>query len=132
MAKSRNRQGSTHSPSREAADFANPLEGLLTDPNLTRSGRLTAIEDRRQWTPGRFTIPKTARHVARLVMAIPSTRSKSFPGRQEVYRFAVPQQVAVCARRQIRKEVIHAKGVAGKRVRRPKRNAWSSVSCRRK
>lgn len=130
LAKSRSRKGSTQSPSREAADFANPLDGLLTGSNPTRSGRLMAVEDRRLYSPERFTLPRTARHVARVVMAQPSTKAKDL-GR-EVQQFRIPKQVAVCARREIRKQVIHAKGIAGTKVRRPKRNAWSNVSCRRK
>lgn len=126
MAKNR-KTGSTQRPSREATDFANSFPSyfeLLTVPNPTRSGRLTAIEDRRTFSPGRVTVPRTPRQAARMSMQ-PS-------GKVEVYSFNLPKSVAICARRAIRKQVIHAKGVAGKSVRKPRRNAFSSISCKRK
>lgn len=130
MARSRSRQGSTQGPSRETADFANSFE-LLTGPNTPRSGRLMAIEDRRAYTPARVPVSRTTKVAARIAMLAPSGRPADAPGKQ-VYAFKIPRQVAVCARREIRKQVIHALGVAGKKVRRPRRNAFSSISCRRK
>lgn len=131
MAKNR-KSGSTHRPSRDPSAIANSFPSyfeLLTVPNLTRSGRLTAIEDRRTFSPGRVTSPRTPRQVARMSMH----PARQASGRKvEVYSFDLPRSVAICARRAIRKQVIHAKGVAGSKVRRPKRNAFSSISCRRK
>lgn len=47
-------------------------------------------------------------------------------------RFKVPESVSLCDRRRRRREVLHAKGVAGRRgLRGPRRNVWSSVSCER-
>lgn len=44
--------------------------------------------------------------------------------------FAAPQNVQICVSRGIRKEVMHAKGVAGKRgLRKPKFNSYSKVRC---
>lgn len=43
--------------------------------------------------------------------------------------FAVPKRVAICIRRKDRREVLFAKGVGGGRVRKPRRNAWSSIKC---
>jgi len=44
--------------------------------------------------------------------------------------FQAPQNVAVCVQRGIRKEVLHAKGVAGKtNLKAPKRGPYSGVSC---
>lgn len=50
------------------------------------------------------------------------------PGRLS---FAEPDLVSLCAKRKIRKQVLHAKGKtgAGVRKRRPRRNFWSSISC---
>jgi len=44
--------------------------------------------------------------------------------------FAAPAGVAVCVQRHQRKEIMHAKGYAGGRVRRGRRNSLSSVRCR--
>lgn len=47
--------------------------------------------------------------------------------------FADPSRVSLCARRYVRKAVLHAKGIAGSRVnrfRKRRRNAYSSISCR--
>lgn len=46
--------------------------------------------------------------------------------------FADPMKVSVCVRRETRKRVMHALGKAGGRVRPPKRNEFSEISCRRK
>lgn len=44
--------------------------------------------------------------------------------------FKVPDRVLICVRRRRRREVIHALGVAGGRVRRPRLNRFSSISCK--
>ena len=44
--------------------------------------------------------------------------------------FAIPEKVMRCVRRKQRKEVLHAKGIAGSRVsRRRRRDGWSNVDC---
>lgn len=60
--------------------------------------------------------------------SVGSQRARSFS--RGVFRFAIPNKVAVCVRRKRRREVLHAlkrtrKG-AGARKR---RNYWSDVSC---
>lgn len=54
---------------------------------------------------------------------------KQVLGFNKGYRFAHPQEVAVCARRGIRREVLLAKGKGGAKHRRPRRNQWSNVKC---
>ena len=45
-------------------------------------------------------------------------------------RYVVPRDAVICARRKIRKEVIFAKGKAGRGgQRRPRRNDYSNVVC---
>lgn len=45
--------------------------------------------------------------------------------------YAHPRALPLCSRREQRREILHALGVAGRRgLRPPKRNAFSSVSCR--
>lgn len=42
-----------------------------------------------------------------------------------------PKKVALCVRRAVRKQVLHARGVAGSRVSRPRYRWDSRISCRR-
>lgn len=86
--------------------------------------------DRRFYNPVRSTAPVPAfrRSATRLVAPMVARRgvaAKVFAAP----RFAAPRSVMLCRRRQSRKEVIHAKGIAGSRVRRPRRNEWSAVPC---
>lgn len=132
MAKSRKRQSATR---RDASVVANDPGSLLASFDPLRSGRdLQVIEDRRRFTPARSKL-FTPRQVARVFMTMPGRRRLSKPPKKfgpEVPAFVLPRSTVVCVRRAIRKQVIHAKGVAGRKVRRPKRNAVSRISCRRK
>lgn len=91
---------------------------------------LSLIEDRRQFHPlGPFR-PASAprRALSRVVIKNPSVPFR----RPDVFGFAVPQKVALCVRRQERREVLFAKRKTGAGARSPKRrNYWSSISCKR-
>lgn len=132
MAKSRKRNSETR---RDASVIASGPRPLLASIDPLRSGRsLTAIEDRRLFTPG-IRRPMTPRQVARVLMRPPSRRGSRKAEKlhsPEVYAFHLPRTTAICVRRAIRKQVIHALGVAGSKVRRPKRNQYSKISCRRR
>lgn len=43
--------------------------------------------------------------------------------------FKQPEQVAVCVQRGVRREVLHAKGIAGGHVRPGRRGPYSNVRC---
>jgi len=79
--------------------------------------------DRRQFTPDASTAPPRA---------VTRNASKVVAGKQPAaVRFSDPQFVGICARRQIRKEVLHAlkrtrKGAGSKKHF----NFWSKVSCK--
>jgi len=45
--------------------------------------------------------------------------------------FQAPGRVVVCVQRRVRKEVLHANGISGSRVRRGRRTADSRISCGR-
>lgn len=82
--------------------------------------------DRRTYHPaGSFLRPVSAKRAHSRLVIPPSADLSHRIG------FAVPNKVAVCVRRQQRKEVIHALGLtgrgAGARVRR--RGPWSDVEC---
>lgn len=113
---------------------------------LPRSSRaLLHVEDRRLFEPGVRPF-RTLRSRARLVVAprprakpsvakrsdAPRRHSAFFSGVPARIAFKAPERVLVCIRRQRRKEVLHAKGKAGKvGQRKPRRSAASSISCRR-
>lgn len=92
---------------------------------LPRSGPiLQQIEDRRRYTPSPW-IVATAREPARVVV----DRSRYSPF--IAHRFVKAERVLVCLRRKIRREVMHALGIAGGDVRPPRRNELSKISCKR-
>lgn len=115
---------------RDLSAIANSDE-LLSPLPATRSGRgLLAVEDRRTFYPSSFRPAVTPRQVAVIIQARPKVSS---PNRFNPWlSFKAPESVAICIRRARRKQVLHAKGVAGfKKIRRRRRTAHSSVSCKR-
>lgn len=118
-------------------------------PQTTRSipdVPLAQIEDRRLFHPLRQYRPPRRLDGTTARIGVADRR----PSRQQVKRsfatkqhhairsqtkgfltFQEPANVVVCVRRQRRKEVLFATGGAGKRSKRPpRRNAFSSISCR--
>lgn len=124
-------------PSTESDFLSLPL------PSLPRVPRLSLLEDRRLFTPSPLGSPlpfrpalrsnfKPARLVVDTNVNRPgrSTWPAAFPSWK--LAFQAPRGVMVCVRRHIRREVIHALGKAGIRgQKKPRRTAYSSVSCRR-
>lgn len=75
---------------------------------------------------------------ARVVVATPKIQPQPLSGRPNLQglgllpglRFFMPSRVAVCVQRNIRKEVLHSKKIAGKNgLKAPRRSANSSISC---
>lgn len=94
------------------------------------------VEDRRTWTPERYRPAKALNRAAtRLLPGIPSGPSSQFriPLLSPVIRFAKAASIPICRRRFIRRQVMHALGLAGRRGvgrGRPRhRNEFSGVSC---
>lgn len=87
---------------------------------------LQALEDRRRWHPERWGQPTraTVRAATRVVV-------KPSPGPVLTSRlaYADPKRIALCNRRQTRKEVIHALGKAGGGNKPPTRKPSSEISC---
>lgn len=133
-----------------------PLEGARWDLirqnlglSVTRTRRsplfdftpweLEAPQDLREWHPDPAgSLPRTVTgQRARLVVHPPgkraSGRSRPFQAHSPVPHaigFHAPHRVWICIRRRIRKQVLHAFGIAGSRgLRRPRRNQWSGVFC---
>jgi len=105
---------------------------------------LLEFEDRRTWYPGAhiptgYAPPRTFfGSPARVVLGGPRSGflgpSRPLRGAYPSFRvgFEHPRSTLVCVRRQQRREVLHAKRVAGRSgLRPPRRSIFSSVSCRR-
>lgn len=94
---------------------------------------LQAYEDRRFFHPDRAMRPVVSfvRSASRVVA---KQRVKFVQPSQTkaILAFDEPRRVIVCLRRRIRREVLHASGFAGsgRPMRKPRRNALSSISCR--
>lgn len=101
----------------------------------TNNFALSLIEDRRTHYPGLspYKRPVAAYSVnkpARLKLVEPNRYGPPAQTKATI-AFQDPKSLPLCTRRAVRKEVLHAKGVAGsKHLRKPKRNEWSDVSCR--
>jgi hypothetical protein len=97
-----------------------------------RSKKYIVPTDRRTYTPLRA-VPMAMRidgkHAA---IDRRSVNTRTRTGTQKpvrVFAFRDAQKVAICVRRKERREVIHAKGISGGKVRRGRRNEFSSVRC---
>lgn len=108
----------------------------VTEDNLEtprrRRPNLRQVEDRRQWHPeGPRRAPGARNRFApRLVTPGWVPLGGDLPTAK--IGFADPLNVAVCVRRKQRREVLFAKHKAGRRgQRRPKRNWFSNIKCRR-
>lgn len=93
---------------------------------------LSDIEDRRQYNPSRYAAARGLSKGSAFVQAGEargSRSSKKFA--PDVFRFTRPNNVAVCVRRQRRKEVLFALKRTGKGSKsRRHRNSLSDVSCK--
>jgi len=107
-------------------DLTKPIASPLgLHPTPLRREVLT-LEDRRRYNPNRQHAPAAAaRSGDRRLTPVPP------PGALSRINFAKPNNVAICVRRKIRKEVIHAKRIAGKRgLAGGKWNWHSKVGCK--
>lgn len=133
---------------RDTIDIANPVKdrfpyerGLILLSSPTRSIddlsniQLSTIEDRREFNPTDYQVRTMSGAPHRLALydkrvmrkqayvadrALHPSQTKARIG------FATPQNVLVCVRRKMRKEVLFALGKAGGGARRPPRRNWTS------
>lgn len=91
---------------------------------------LTLSEDRRVWHPLRAYRPAANVHGAQHQLQV-SSPARVYSGVVPVgVSFRGSQKVLVCIRRKIRRQVMHALGVAGSvGLRRPRRNWTSEIHC---
>lgn len=107
--------------------------GAMPWSAVSTSSPFLVMEDRRTFHPLRDLRPVASfvKSAARVV----AKQRVNFPQPSQtkaILAFADPRRVLVCLRRRIRREVLHAKRVAGsgKAMRKPRRNSLSSISCR--
>lgn len=118
MSKSKNRN------TRARHAFANRRLSLRP---LSTSRPSLSFEDRRTFHPdGLLRSPRVIGTTFHSLTATP-TRSRSVPFG---VGFVTPHKVLLCVRRKLRREVMFAKGGAGRRrMRKPNRNYYSDVRC---
>lgn len=108
---------------------------LPTVSYKTNNFALTLVEDRRTHYPGLSPFKRPVQQMAvgrpaRLKL-IQDPRYNAPSQTKGLVAFSEPDKLPLCIRRKVRKQVIHAKGVAGsKNLKKPHRNEWSDVSCR--
>lgn len=138
-------EGAYRSTGRETFAFARrslPLSSVFSFDSGRRSSFLSELEDRRTWNPeGEYRPARgytASRHRLAIVSGVPraevrpAARPRPFFGVPSGVGFENPVRVMVCVRRKQRREVIHAKGVAGKKGLSPPRfSFYSTVSCKR-
>lgn len=130
MARRRRRSGERDDNSIATDTVLPSLSSFLSSP-LPET--VLEVEDRRLWHPE----PDLVQGLSKLAPTVVAKPAKARPGGRtgpspDVFKFAVPEKVAVCVRRKQRREVIFAKGRAGKgaKARYRRRNDRSNVSCR--
>lgn len=109
---------------------------LRLPPRLP-SSRLLLYEDRRQFHPeGVYARPATF-DGSRQRIGVSSSpnvnkrKGRSRPFFKPILAFEHPLRVVLCARRKIRKEVLHALGKSGRGgQRKPRYSYYSSISCK--
>lgn len=114
-----------------------PLVGGLASDSDARYWRPEHAYERPFWAStraaARVSGPELGVYPVRtgfVVGSEPNTQSSAPRGRMAQF-FGVPRQVAVCVRRAERREVLHARGVAGRSGQRTPSYSWrSSVRCR--
>lgn len=132
---------------REAVDFAN-ADAL---PQLNRSSRyfysnphleraLNDVQDYRRFDFDNDFPPRDiSGYPSRIVAGDTFSAPRRRPAHRNIFkllsptiRFDNPSATVTCIRRQRRKEVIHALGVAGSKTAKPKWTSDSKVSCKRR
>lgn len=100
---------------------------------LRRDGLISnlTVGDRRLYTPAR-TLPTALTKNGSIsnVFRYSKKPTKARPRGRAFFSFEDVRRTMVCVRRKERREVIHAKGVSGGRVRKGRRNEFSNVKCR--
>lgn len=125
--------------SRRRRGILNSTNRRLLDVAMTPIDWRT-VEDRRQWHPDGLNRPAAAfrnqRHRLIYAESTDARRRRNAAKKGSLYPsprigFADPHKILICARRQIRKQVLHALRKVGKGIgrKKPKFNQYSKVGC---
>lgn len=128
---------------RDTSAIANPVRSRGLHVRRTFEPSLSPVLDRRSFNFGldyptlnvwgsrnRFVIPTSSNYSTR------ATGRERFHSRNPFRTLSPrvvisrPDTVLVCIRRNRRREVIHARGIAGSRVRKPRANSLTKYHCR--
>lgn len=136
MAKrSRKSKRSTPTPARRDARVIARRSLPLRSSVLPLSGRrLSAVVDRRLFRPGPVTKLRDSRGAVKRTEVLPRRAVPRAERRRRERRLKLrfPEVTPLCVRRERRKEVLHAKRVAGRSgLRRGEWSPFSFVSCKR-
>lgn len=113
-----------------------PLSELITDSIRRRDYRRSVldrgVEDRRMFHPLReIRSPRSVVGGSTTLKPRFTPASKASLMPDSGLGFFAPQKVMLCVRRRVRREVLHAKKIAGGRgFRAPRFNFWSTISCK--
>lgn len=120
--------------SRDAISVSTGIDDFIVPVRNVQRSELQEIEDRREFYPSLLHGFKPARNVGGLFYSLVFPRKPATTARRGRSRLAFfsYRPMMICLRRDERKRVLHAMGVAGGRVRKGKRNYYSGISCRRK
>lgn len=104
------------------------LPSLPTFESASVWSDASGVEDRRQYHPAGQYRPASS---PRKAVAPTSIAKRSAMSVGHPYRvFNAPSHVAICVRRKVRDEVLHALGKTGRGSGRPRRRTqWSNVKC---
>lgn len=133
MAKKSHSKKSLRSIQRVAsAQRYRPRSVLVSPVSMSPLSTLSLIEDRRTYNPaGPLMRPIGVLHRSsrrQVAKQNPAFNQPSYT--KAIVTFSDPKKVPVCVRRGVRKEVLHAKGVAGsKNLRKPRRGPTSTIRC---
>lgn len=117
---------------RDGRDLTTPIANATPTPKfipkpLHRLEPIRSLEDRRLFHPEKQYQPARAARVAHRRIVPTKTHQALLPKKLQ---FNVPHKVAICARRKIREQVLHALRKTGKGGGRGRRNFFSTISCR--
>lgn len=145
MGRSKRRVTNDNANRRLPADVLSPYDASR-QLSFDFEGALRALEDRRTYHPeGPFRPARGFFSPRSRLVASPYPKPRPMPRNKDRFgrlrdswksvpayvAFEVPRQVAICVRRKIRREVMHAFKKAGKRGQKRKRLNWySKVRCK--
>lgn len=126
----RRRSQSDTSDSYSLPSSADDRRHWIPEPQLSHRGTSRPYHFQLDYAPPARVSGSPARLIAPVRRRASQTSRKPKAYHLSALVFAAPQGVKVCVQRKTRKEVMHAKGHAGGRVRKGRRTSLSNMRCR--